>query len=486
MKRNYIIWAGLCLAVFAVFFVQGFFIEPEGDDLGYGAYFNYYGGSLLYYPRWVLRHWALTNGRFPNYLLPLLLWFSPRWLALLLNAAVVALFFYFSGKCLGSRGPLARTMLAALLLLTMAWWDASTLMAVSLNYVWAAAAGLAFAYFWLVAPWRKRGLGARLLFCLFAFVAGQMHEAMAAPLSTGLLAYCLVGRRWRGMERWRLASLLCFFAGTAVCLASPALWMRVGGGHEPDDALGVLLLKSDFYVLALVCILGVSAVACRSKFAALVRGPWLAFAVAAVASMCISGFGGIVGRSGWFAQTYALIVLLWLYWPERESRVLKGATYTLTAAAVVCWGMMTGVQVRLSSEARMAAALFRESPTGTFYMDHTPVGDLPWYALGRPRGAVSNCEDNTRRVLEGEYRPGCEYAMLPARFEEMSVDSLLAQPEFSREPRAEYVLDETPYLGFLRDSSGRPFVEVRAVHKGAVLYYSEPVEAAPGYRVPKW
>ncbi len=489
MKKGDIMWIALCAAVFVLFLAQGLCIGLEGDDLSYSAYCNYYGGGLLHYPRWVARHWALTNGRAANYLAPLMLYFSPRWLMAALNAVAAAMYLYFAGRCLPMGGAWAKCALAAMLLLTMAWWDSSTLFDVSFNYVWASAFGLGFVSVWMRlradgAPayrlWSVAALGA------FAFIAGQMHEAMSAPLCAGIGAYYLMGRRWRSIGRVERIFALCFLAGAILCISSPGIWSRFNAERVPDDTPGVILIKSDFYVLALLAVSIISVMLDRKRLERLMATEWIVFAVAAVASMCFSAVGGIVGRSGWFAQTYALIALVWYFWPARGGSMLKVSVSMLTAVAVACWAVMTMVQHRLGAEARQASALYWQSPTGTFYMDHAGVDDLPWWTLGRPRGAISNSDDYSRLIYESEYRPGKPYAMLPAWAEGMGVDSLLARDGFSLAPRAEFMLHDNPYHGFWRDADGNVLVEVKAVHHGSELYYSEKLEPAPGYRIPGW
>lgn len=485
MKKDDFLWVGLCVAALALFFAQGLCIEPEGDDLSYGAYFNYYGGSLLYYPRWVVRHWAVNNGRAANYIAPLMLYFSPRWLLAAFNAVAASLYIFFAGRCLTVCDGWARAMLGALLLLTMAWWDSSTLFDVSFNYVWASAFGLWFAWAWM----RSSSLHGRCrlaLVCALAFIAGQMHEAMSVTLCMGIVAYYMMEGRWRHIPyetKWLLG---CFFAGAVLCFFSPGIWGRFASERVADDPMWLLVAKSDFYALILVIVVAVEAVFRRARLMAAVRSPWLVFAVASLASMCMSAVGGIVGRSGWFAQTYALIALIWYYWPSNVGRSVKAAVWIVSVAAVGCWCGMTKAQYELGMEAARASDLFRQSAEGTFYMDHTPVGEQPWYTLMRPRGAVSNSDDYSRLIYAQEYDSTKQYVMLPAWAMDAEIDSLLSDEAFSVEPRSQCVVNNHPFHGFWRDAQGRVMVEVKAVHRGDELYYSEPLEARPGYRLPQW
>jgi len=487
MKKSDYLWVVLCVAAFVCFLLQGVGISLQGDDLSYGAYINYYGGSLLYYPRWVLRHWIFNNGRAANYLAPLMLYFSPRWLLISLNAVMASLYLYFSGGCLSRSGAWAKAMVMSLLLLTMAWWDVSTIFDVSFNYVWASALGLGFVCLWIGTEhgWGERSRLTYLLACAFAFVAGQMHEAMSTPLCAGLVSYYMIGNRHKLIDRKVKAYVLCFFIGALLCFGSVGSWSRLAAEKVADDSVVMILLKSDFYALALLLTISVSAIFRRKRLEELFRSAWIVFAVASIVSMCFSAVGGIVGRSGWFAQTYALIALVWYYWPRGRSKALEVAVCAVSVLAIACWSVMTHVQLRLGEEGHRAARLYAQSDTGTFYMDHTSIDELPWYTLMRPRGAVTNSDDYSRLLYEREYRPSRPYAMLPAADETLPVDSLLCRAEYTLAPKAEYILLDNPYHGLWRDSAGKVWVEVKATHHGTILYYSEPLEIPPGYRLPQ-
>ncbi|MCM1451252.1 MAG: DUF6056 family protein [Clostridium sp.] len=484
MKKPSCLWIGLCVIVFICFLIQGESIELDGDDLSYAAYFNYYGGGLLRYPQWVVRHWWLVNGRAANYIAPLLLYFSPRWLLVALNAIMASLFIFFSGQCLYGRGAYAKLLLGALLLLTMAWWDSSALFDVSFNYVWASAFGLCIVWLWQAGKIEGLTKGKLALACLFALFAGQMHEAMSVPLCAGIAAYYLMPDRRKAMSRRVKAFLASFFIGAMLCLFSAGIWRRLAMDSVPDDSAVMILLKSDFCALFLLVAVALCAAFDRKRLAAVANTPWIVFAVAGVASMCFSAVGGIVGRSGWFAQAFSLIALVWLFWPKRPSLALKLAAIILSAVAVCAWAAMTCVQWRLGKEARLARELYLNSPNGTFFMDHSRADKVPWYSLMRPRGAAVNSDDYTRWLFVEEYHIGKPYVMLPAADETFPVDSLLLKDAYSSRPRAEIMLRIVPYHGLWRDSLGNVWVEVVADIHGKKAYFSEPVELRPGDRLP--
>lgn len=481
------LWIGLCVAAFVWFLLQGLCIGDMGDDLSYGAYHNYYGGNILYYPRWVVRHWAINNGRAANYLAPLMLHFAPRWLMVAANALVASLYFYFAARCVGKVGAWGRTLAISLLLLTMAWWDSSTVFDVSFNYVWASAFGLGFLYILLrlnsgAVHWRKSVF---IMACAFAFVAGQMHEAMSVALSAGIIVYYAIGDRWKAAGKMIKIYAGCFLAGALLCLGSVGTWRRVAADKVADDSVGMILLKSDFYALILLIVIVAYALFRRRELVDKMKSAWGILAVAAMASMCFSAVGGIVGRSGWFAQTFALMALIGCFWPATVGKAMKAGVCAISALSILCWTAMTNEQMRLGAEAKEAAERYWQSMTGTFYMDHTPFDGAGWWTLMRPRGAVSNSDHYSRYLYEQMYRPDRPYAMLPAADEKLSADSLLRTNAYTIAPRAQQLMLEKPYHGIWRDSLGDVWVEVEATHRGCRLYYSERMELLPGDRLPR-
>lgn len=183
--------------------------------------------------------------------------------------------------------------------------------------------------------------------------------------------------------------LMAFAVGTALVTLSPGIIMRAGDNVAADDLLPVLLLKTDIVAAALwvVIVWKYFSKKDREKVVALMRSRLGIFAVASLASMVISLASGIVGRSGWFAEMYALMVIFgWL--SRRWQAKVRWASPLLCCLVL---GQLVGVAIwqhRLSNEFDVFIEDYVASDDGLVYQDYTRDGQLPWWALGRLRGVL--------------------------------------------------------------------------------------------------
>ena len=125
------------------------------------------------------------------------------------------------------------------------------------------------------------------------------------------------------------------------------------------------------------------------------RTPWIIFAIAAIASMCFSAMSGIVGRSGWFAQIFAIIAIFhWITTHEYKiNRTIGGIISTILVAAILFHYIETARwQMKVGKEVEDAAQLYSESKDGQVYFDATRDNELPWWTLNKTRG-VPDADD---------------------------------------------------------------------------------------------
>lgn len=381
--------ARLLIAAVAIISFFIFIDTPyTGDDLGYKAIFQ--GASPRYdswwsYPRWVVSHWLNTNGRIPNDIMPLL--FSlPKGLVALACAAVLMLMYRMALALSmpGKKGfwPVALT---AAIFFVLPWWDSMFVFACQLNYVWASAFSLLAV--WIIFSVKSGSRWFTLVSALVCGAGAMMHEAASLPLLVGLGFYILYAR-WRP-DRVQKIMLMAFAVGTALVTLSPGIIMRAGENVAADDPLPVLLLKTDIVAAALwvVIVWKYFSKKDREKVVALMRSRLGIFAVASLVSMVISLASGIVGRSGWFAEMYALMVIFgWL--SRRWQAKVRWASPLLCCLVL---GQLVGVAIwqhRLSNEFDVFIEDYVASDDGMVYQDYTRDGQLPWWALGRLRGVL--------------------------------------------------------------------------------------------------
>lgn len=482
----------VAVALALAFAVEGFYVCFSGDDIVYSLYDTYYGGSLLRFPQWVARHWWLFNGRMPNYLLPLMLYFAPRWLLAVSNGLMAGLWVWMFGSltCRRQCSPGVVTVLVTVATLTMTWWDTSTMYAIAFNYVWASALGLTVAWYIIRRIGGSGGLATssvRLwLLGILGLAAGMMHEAMAMPMVFGFALYYVQKGRWRTMPKDVRCLLVWFLVGAALCLFSPGIWRRFNSFRIPDDPAWLVLLKSDYYGLLLAAVVVVMAIFRPSRLRALLATPWVIFVGAAIGSTLFCGVGGVVGRSGWFAQTSSVIALAWLLPVMKPSRVVSRALVAVFGGLFAAWLIVTTLwQIRIGSEGLEAMDRFRQSADGSFVMDFHTIDSVPWTTLKRPRGAIPNSDERTRRILQSYYHK--DYIAIPAAASAVVIDDADTVVEgdgwmISGHPLATLQTGESPYQGLWRDGDGRLWNEVSYRRAGRVYYLSQPAAIHPGDR----
>ncbi|MDE7407981.1 MAG: hypothetical protein K2M76_06125, partial [Muribaculaceae bacterium] len=449
---------------------------------------------------YVGQRYLSCNGRLGDLLWPTVTFMLPLWLRTALCGAAVAAFFGLAVYCSRSAGGArhrvaAQIMLIAILTFVMPWWDYMLLYVCQFGYVWAAMFGLWFlrTYFSRWGGAADRSVEGLMASLLLGGVTGGMHEAVGLPLVCGMTWYVFAcgGRRSLTARRvWMLAGLV---AGCAFVLASPALWHRLGAGHEPDDSLYILLLKNtSATVLLFVCLL-VSLLRNRWRSALWSRlcGAWGVWVVAALAGMCISVVSGIVGRPGWFSQTCALVALwqwagyVGLRWPSR---------YMAAVVSVVLWLAVAVVSVtfavwqrRLGLEAVHVTDMYVNSADGQVYFDATPDDAAPWFTFGRCRGVPD--ADDSYLLEQFELYYGDEFKplrVLPASL----VGS--ARPDTCSLPEGVRVLAELPGDAELREANssaimlcrtgGRDYTLVPFRAGDCTYYLMEPRVIDPGDR----
>ena len=434
----------IVVALAATWSVMYIFTLPMGDDLVYTSILRSDDGvgtgiyPLWKFPSYWVRHWVYTNGRSANMFASFTMGVMPHWLvSVMCGLAVGAMYLlvlYFC-RLFPSRGKgLAATVLIAIVAFLFPWWDSFSLIDVNYNYVWATAMPLAVVAMlqndrkgWI----RKVGLTATwtdklrtLAVALFCVLAGMCHEASGVALCAGMLwvAYMrgdISAAGWREMSRVRRWMLISFVAGVAIVTLSPGIIMRAMAEKTPDDVWWVLVLKSApvtlVFLLVMICALFSSRK--REKLRDMLMIDWAMWAVAAVAGLIFVAIGGIVGRSGWFSQTFALIAL-WQWWEpdvRRHVNRFTGTVLALPLGALVVAQMVdvdrySYIGWKADSEVR---ALYAASPDGVVFYDMPDDTELPVWVFSRVR--YLRPEDHYNNYgLRKYYKKESPLTLLPA------------------------------------------------------------------------
>lgn len=377
----------------------------SGDDLAYKGLYSGVAPKMSYWdaPRQIVVHWLAVNGRFFDKWMALAM-NLPAWLlALLCSGAYVAMY-GFSVVASRAEGWLAFALIAVMSV-ALPEWDSAYIFAVQLNYVWSAAAVLLS---WILIFRTKElpeSMWKRLLFIAICFIGGMSHEGASVPLACGAGAWFFL----RGVRPSRGALWLigAFLAGLVCLLASPAFRSRVGGTVEPNDTPLWLILKSEPAAVALW--IGLVFTACfrrsRSMLRILWSDPRAIFAVSTLFATPIILFSGIVGRTGWFSNVYALVFMAWAIGRTFGTRPRPWVQWLLALFVLARFAGLACIQHGLWLENKEFEARYVASRDGVVEGAFTLDSELPAWTLGRLRG-VPDADDLFNLQTLSEYLRG--------------------------------------------------------------------------------
>lgn len=487
------------------------YMEYMGDDLAYlcgfhglrGVPTGYYDAIIDFFPRWVVKHWMVNNGRFANNLLSFnLLWF-PHWFNALIVALATGAMFLLAIKCSMFRraSVTSQMVLIALMGLGLPWWDNFVIYAVTYNYVVAVAFALLMVWCLFVKPSVLSGLrGWKLAgWCCIGLLAGGMHEACGVPLVISGAAYIYLTHSWRELDKGTKWVAWSCVAGALWCLLSPGTWLRLGEISEPDDPLGLLLLKSDYiplaYYIVLICLTLFKSG--RRLLTKLWKTPWFLFSLASFGAFLFSAVSGIVGRSGWFASIFAMIGFFIMI-NNSDVRIGKKFGVVVSAALTVILivhyvGFMQW-QIRYGKETNEVIELYKKSDDGIVFSDVTRDDAQPWWLLNKSRGVIDADDMYLFWCFNRYYGLGEKrLVILPSEVRGITLEphsevrlgngDFLAStcPTGCRIERMENMEDGVDVRIFTRN--GVDWVAVPFMMNGQTLYHLSPRVLDPGDRV---
>lgn len=476
----------LCIIIVFLLSVPFFIgVVPGFDDWLYASQFSGAApqhGSWLDFPRWCASHWLTTNGRWGNYVLPFMALLPPLPRALLC-AAFVAAMYALAVRCAGELKGWIPAALCTAICFFMPWWDYMAIYACQTNYVWASVTALA-AYLLIFS---RQG---RISWWEWPVVllAGCSHEAASLPLLGGMFMYFVINRNPLTRRQKRLGAT--FIAGVIIVVLCPALIQRAAAHHKPDDSPLLIFLKSDAIAGALYVSLAAALCFRRSRRTtlSLFTSSRSVFIWAAGASAAISLFSGIVGRTGWFAELYALIAFAW--WCSLYCRrPRRGLAAALIIALAVQLGITAVWQLRMGEQHQRFIEEYAASPDGIVYIDNIIRDtDAPAIVLNKVKALPDPDDTGLLEALRRYFRTDSAAPLaLPADarghldggmplYSLSNGDFLLT--DLPPESTAHRPFDNMPpFFTFMHD--GRKFVAVKA----SQTYYCTPLVLDPGDRL---
>lgn len=400
------LWMWLILAVFALsvpFFMGA---EASYDDL---LYYGTFSGahprldSWIEYPRWMASHWLTTNGRWGNLVMPSIQ-LLPKWLCAVVFSVIVAMMYYYAVVNAGVRSGWIPVALCTVICLALPWWDYMVIFDCQANYVWGSAAAL-----WTMYILFSSSRNGRWWDCIVVLVGGCCHEAASLPLLGGIILYALIARP--RFSRRTKALLGVFTVGSLIVTLSPGLMARAAGNGIWDDTPWMIFWKSDCIagLLWLAVIIFTAIPYTRPSTLNLFRKPQSIFIWAAGASACISVYSSIVGRSGWFAQLYALIALSW-WIGQVAKRPRRGLAVALATVTVAQLCVTSAWQLRLGAQHREFINRYIESADGVVFVDGLLRDtDVPWTVLNKAKGIPDSDDTGLLETIAWFYRSDAPY-----------------------------------------------------------------------------
>ncbi len=475
----------------AAYALMGFFMPPLGDDLGFYHSFAEQNDCWYSFPRSMYRHWLWGNARFADMITPVGLNFMPQWLRSISNGIVTAVLFYIIVK-LSLKRPRTEYFLSAIIISLAAItfrWDAIWMeFCATYNYVWGATFILSAVYVitktegWIATYWRW-------LLIPFCFIAAAMHEAAGMPMAIGMTAYIISSGFYKRRDFAGKLMTLAFIAGGIFTLTSPASYSRVGSMLQPEPPLEMLAFSAGYVVILFIAIICLF-IWNRNLLKSLIRTSWIAFAVAAVFStgfMLISQYGG---RTGWFAQIFALIAIFQII-SRLNITIPKCISVSLSlllcAATLFHYSTLVYWQIKLGVETYKAIGLYKESSDGIIFMDYTNEPDLPWYLLRKTHGVPDDDDSYYRYRMSKHYGNGKQLVILPAAAKDIDWSEFNGTRHFG-----DRIISDHPFSGSYIDMiveifprtmvkiRGKEYIETGFNIKGRRFFLYSPVDRDPG------
>lgn len=399
---------------------MGFWIPPVGDDLGFIHSFRSQDDCWYAFPRYMYRAWLWNNARMADILNPIGYVFMPQWLRAVSNGVAVILMFYMTLRLssqLNQKSPFIPVLIIFILTFAMRWDGIWMEYNTFYNYIWSSTFAM-LALSFLFSRYSMSNKWYCWMMLPFCFIASAMHEAIGLPLAASLVIMSIVTPFYRNAGTIRRFVLIAMISGGVFTLTSPGNFKRIGSMLQPEPLIQIVFGSAAFVVILLL--LSAYLFVCkRSLLYSLLRSQWIVYVGIALFSsvfMLLSGFGG---RTGWFAQLFAMIAVFRAI-AKLDFTVDKNVGWIcsviLSCLIVFHMVMLAAWQRKLSEETREVIAEYEDSADGIVFYDYTKDFEIPWYLLRKPHGFPDDDDTYYRYRMRRHYGRGKQLVVLPTAF----------------------------------------------------------------------
>ena len=381
-------------------FLSAYGMSFLGDDLNHGILTREKFPHWYQLPLAIPYQWLTGNGRFGDMAGNILLAVAPMWLLAALSAVFESLLYLMVIKISfpDKEDVAKRLIVAAVVMFAFPWWDSFFLFVCRINYVWTTALTLFVLWVALLRKGCEFSVAQGWLIAPLALMAGWGHEAVGMPVVAGMIVYFLINKNYTSLPFSRRIIIIAFTLGSFLSITSPCSYSRLGGDFQPDDTAPVLLAKSSFIAIIFLLMLAGACISKRGReeVGKLLHTPWAVFAVGALTGMLFVVVGGVVGRSGFFSQTYALIALaimsrkLFFRSNGRENTACHIAAVAIFLATAAHEIGVCAYQMEGNRQLKECLSLYRQSADGVVFASPMQRNQFPWWTLYKNKACIDN------------------------------------------------------------------------------------------------
>lgn len=405
------------------YFIMGFYMPALGDDLGFYYSFESQNDSWYALPRSMYRHWIWNNARMADMITPIGLYIMPLWLRALTYGIFTSAFFYIITKfsIKDTRQKYFYSIIIIALIAFTFRWDAIWMeYCATYNYIWSSVFSLLALmlilkhnpesdswYWWLCIP--------------FCFIASAMHEASGLPMAVGMIIWLCLSGFFNKQKVVGKLMILAFICGGIFTITSPASYSRVGSMLQPEPVMDMLLFSAGYVVLLIIAIAALF-IYNRSLLKSLAQSEWLIFVIAAICSTCFMLLSQYGGRTGWFAEVFAMVALFQII--SRLDLAISPkfklpVGFILSICIIFHYSALVWWQIKVGIEAEKAIELYENSSNGIIFMDYLNEPQLPWYLLNKTHGVPDDDDTYYRYRISKHHGNGKNLVILPTATENL-------------------------------------------------------------------